>query len=259
MEKLTLVKIGGNIIDDENASNAFLNIFQLVPGKKVLVHGGGKIATELTKKMGLNPEMVKGRRVTDAEMLKVVTMVYAGLTNKTIVAKLQGLGSNALGLTGADGNVIVAEKRPVVEVDFGFVGDVSNQSVNTKFLTNLINQDILPVFSAITHDGKGQLFNTNADTIASTLAVALAPFYDVSLIYSFEKKGVLKDINDENSVISSINELNFNNFVEQKVIADGMIPKITNALQAVNQGVKQVIIKNANDLLDDMAGTIVTK
>lgn len=259
MEKLTLVKIGGNIIDDENALNAFLNIFQLVPGKKILVHGGGKIATQLSEKLGLNPEMVKGRRVTDAEMLKVVTMVYAGLTNKTIVAKLQGLGSNALGLTGADGNVIVAEKRPVVEVDFGFVGDVSNQSVNTKFLTNLINQDILPVFSAITHDGKGQLFNTNADTIASTLAVALAPFYDVSLIYSFEKKGVLKDINDENSVISSINELNFNNFVEQKVIADGMIPKITNALQAVNQGVKQVIIKNANDLLDDMAGTIVTK
>src|SRR5690606_3216229 len=259
MEKLTLVKIGGNIIDDENALNAFLNIFQLVPGKKVLVHGGGKIATELSKKMGLNPEMVKGRRVTDAEMLKVVTMVYAGLTNKTIVAKLQGLGSNALGLTGADGNVIVAEKRPVVEVDFGFVGDVTEENVNASFLNNLLNQNILPVFSAITHDGQGQLFNTNADTIASTLAVALATFYDVSLIYSFEKKGVLKDINDENSVISSINELNFNNFVEQNIIADGMIPKITNALQAVNKGVSRVIIKNANDLLDDTAGTIVTK
>ena len=259
MEKLTLVKIGGNIIDDENALNDFLTLFQLLPGKKVLVHGGGKIATELSKKMGLDPEMVKGRRVTDAEMLKVVTMVYAGLTNKTIIAKLQGLGCNALGLTGADGNVIVAEKRPVTDVDFGFVGDITEANVNTEFLTSIINQNIIPVFSAITHDGQGQLFNTNADTIASTLAVALAPFYEVSLIYSFEKKGVLKDINDENSVISSINELNFNNFVEENIISDGMIPKITNALQAVNKGVSRVIIKNANDLLDDMAGTIVAK
>ena len=259
MEKLTLVKIGGNIIDDENALNDFLTLFQLLPGKKVLVHGGGKIATELSKKMGLDPEMVKGRRVTDAEMLKVVTMVYAGLTNKTIIAKLQGLDCNALGLTGADGNVIVAEKRPVTDVDFGFVGDITEANVNTEFLTSIINQNIIPVFSAITHDGQGQLFNTNADTVASTLAVALAPFYEVSLIYSFEKKGVLKDINDENSVISSINELNFNNFVEENIISDGMIPKITNALQAVNKGVSRVIIKDANELLDDMAGTIVTK
>lgn len=259
MEKLTLVKIGGNIIDDENALNNFLSLFQQLPGKKVLVHGGGKIATELSKKIGLDPEMVKGRRVTDAEMLKVVTMVYAGLTNKTIVAKLQGLGSNALGLTGADGNVIVAEKRPVVEVDFGFVGDVTEENVNVEFLQTLFSDAITPVFSAITHDGQGQLFNTNADTVASTIAVALARIYDVRLIYGFEKKGVMKDINDENSVISSINEANFNSFVEQKIIADGMIPKITNALQAVNKGVSQVIIKNANDLLDDMAGTIVTK
>ena len=259
MEKLTLVKIGGNIIDDENALHDFLTLFQLLSGKKVLVHGGRKIATELSKKMGLDPEMVKGRRVTDAEMLKVVTMVYAGLTNKTIIAKLQGLDCNALGLTGADGNVIVAEKRPVTDVDFGFVGDITEANVNTEFLTSIINQNIIPVFSAITHDGQGQLFNTNADTIASTLAVALAPFYEVSLIYSFEKKGVLKDINDENSVISSINELNFNNFVEENIISDGMIPKITNALQAVNKGVSRVIIKDANELLDDMAGTIVTK
>jgi len=259
MEKLTLVKIGGNIIDDENALTDFLTLFQQLPGKKILVHGGGKIATELSKKMGLNPEMVKGRRVTDAEMLKVVTMVYAGLTNKTIIAKLQGLGNNALGLTGADGNLIIAEKRPITDVDFGFVGDITEANVNTEFLTSLINQNIVPVFSAITHDGQGQLFNTNADTIASTIAVALAAIYDVRLIYSFEKKGVLKDINDENSVISSINEANFNSFVEQKIIADGMIPKITNALQAVNKGVSQVIIKNANDLLDQTAGTIVTK
>lgn len=259
MEKLTLVKIGGNIIDNENALTDFLTLFQQLPGKKILVHGGGKIATELSKKMGLNPEMVKGRRVTDAEMLKVVTMVYAGLTNKTIIAKLQGLNCNALGLTGADGNVIVAEKRPVTDVDFGFVGDISEENVNTDFLSSILNQDIVPVFSAITHDGQGQLFNTNADTIASTLAIALAPFYEVSLIYSFEKKGVLKDINDENSVISTINDENFTELINQNIIADGMIPKITNALQAVNKGVLQVIIKKANDLLDENTGTIITK
>lgn len=259
MEKLTLVKIGGNIIDNEIALNDFLNLFHQIPGKKILVHGGGKIATELSKKIGLNPEMVQGRRITDAEMLKVVTMVYAGLTNKTIVAKLQGLKENAIGLTGADGNVIVAKKRPVVEIDYGFVGDITEENVNADFLKDLLDKNFLPVFSAITHDGQGQLFNTNADTVASTIAIALAEFYDVRLIFSFERKGVLKDINDENSVIRSINELNFNTFVTENIIADGMIPKITNALQAVNKGVSQVIIKNANDLLDEFAGTIVSK
>ena len=259
MEKLTLVKIGGNIIDNETALTDFLNLFHRIQGKKILVHGGGKIATELSQKLGLNPEMVKGRRITDAEMLKVVTMVYAGLTNKTIVAKLQALKENALGLTGADGNVIVAEKRPIFEVDYGFVGDISEENINTDFLRDLLDRNYLPVFSAITHDGQGQLFNTNADTVASTISIALAQFYEVDLIYSFEKKGVLKDINDENSVIHSINELNFNTFVEEKIIADGMIPKITNALQAVDKGVSKVIIKNANDLLDAFAGTIVTK
>lgn len=259
MEKLSVIKIGGNIIDDEKALHDFLVLFEQLPGKKILVHGGGKIATELSEKLGLNPEMVKGRRITDAEMLKVVTMVYAGLTNKTIIAKLQGLNVNALGLTGADGNVIVAKKRPINEVDFGFVGDITEQNVNTSFLIDLLNKNFIPVFSAITHDGQGQLFNTNADTIASTIAVALSENYEVRLIYSFDKKGVLKDITDENSLISSINESNFNIFVEQKSIADGMIPKITNALQAVNKGVFQVIIKKANDLLDEKAGTIVTK
>lgn len=259
MEKLTLVKIGGNIIDDETQLDEFLNLFQQVPGKKILVHGGGKVATELSKSLGLDPEMIKGRRVTDAEMLRVVTMVYAGLTNKTIIAKLQGLDQNALGLTGADGNIIVASKRPVSDIDFGFVGDITSENVNTDFLISLLNQEIIPVFSAITHDGQGQLFNTNADTIASTIAVALASFYDVHLIYSFEKKGVLKDIHNENSIISHLNELNFNSFVKEGIISDGMIPKITNALEAVSKGVTQVIIKNANDLLDESAGTIITK
>lgn len=259
MEQLTLVKIGGNILDDQSKLDTFLRLFQQLPGKKVLVHGGGKIATELSKKIGLDPEMVKGRRVTDAEMLKVVTMVYAGLTNKTVIAKLQGLQVNALGLTGADGNIIVAEKRPVGDVDFGFVGDISEKNVNVEFLKTLLSDNITPVFSAITHDGQGQLFNTNADTIALSIAIALSSFYKVNLVFCFEKKGVLKDVTDENSVIPTINEANFNSFVEQNIIADGMIPKITNALQAVNKGVAQVIIKNGNDLLDDEAGIIVTK
>lgn len=259
MEQLTLVKIGGNIIDDEKLLDAFLMKFQQLEGKKILVHGGGKIATQLSEKLGLNPEMVKGRRITDSEMLKVVTMVYAGLTNKTIIAKLQALKVNALGLTGADGNVLVAEKRPVTSIDYGFVGDITEKNVNINFLKGLLNQHIVPVFSAITHDGSGQLFNTNADTVASTIAISLSKDFIVQLIYSFERKGVLKDINDENSIISAINGSNFDNFVQEKIILDGMIPKITNALQAVQKGVSKVMIKNAIDLLDDSAGTIISK
>lgn len=259
MEKIILVKIGGNIIDNEEQLNNFLNLFKQLPGKKILIHGGGKVATGLSKKLGLNPEMVKGRRITNAEMLRVVTMVYAGLTNKSIVAKLQGLDQNALGLTGADGNIILASKRPVTDIDFGFVGDITPENIDIGFLISLLNQDIVPVFSAITHDGQGQLLNTNADTIASTIAVALVPFYDVQLMYSFEKKGVLKNVLDENSVISKLTEINFNSFIKEGIITDGMIPKINNALEAVTKGVSRVIIKNANDLLDESAGTIVTQ
>lgn len=259
MEKLTLVKIGGAILDDEIRLNSFLKLFAQIEGKKILVHGGGKTATKLSEKIGLNPEMVKGRRITDAEMLKVVTMVYAGLTNKTIIAGLQGLKINALGLTGADGNVLIAEKRPVTDIDFGYVGDITEANVNVDFLNGILDQEITPVFSAITHDGSGQLFNTNADTVAATLAIAMAPFFRVELVYCFEMKGVLKDVKDQNSVISVLNEANFNSFVEQKLIAEGMIPKITNALEAVKKGVSRVVIKSADDLPDDSAGTTITK
>lgn len=259
MEKLTLVKIGGAILDDEVRLDSFLKLFAQLKGKKILVHGGGKTATKLSEKIGLNPEMVKGRRITDAEMLKVVTMVYAGLTNKTVIARLQGFKVNALGLTGADGNVLIAEKRPVTDIDFGYVGDITEANVNTDFLKGLLDQEITPVFSAITHDGSGQLFNTNADTIAATLAVAMTRYFEAELVYCFEMKGVLKDVKDQNSVISVLNEANFNSFVEQKLIAEGMIPKITNALEAVKKGVSRVIIKSAEDLPDDSAGTIIIK
>lgn len=259
MEKLTLVKIGGAILDDEMRLDSFLKLFAQIEGKKILIHGGGKTATRLSEKIGLNPEMVKGRRITDAEMLKVVTMVYAGLTNKTIIAGLQGLKINALGLTGADGNVLIAEKRSVTDIDFGYVGDITEANVNVGFLNGLLNQEITPVFSAITHDGSGQLFNTNADTVAATLAIAMVPYFRVELVYCFEMKGVLTDVNDQNSVISVLNEANFNSFVEQKFIAEGMIPKITNALEAVKKGVSRVVIKKADDLPDDSAGTMIIK
>lgn len=259
MEKLTLVKIGGAILDDEMRLDSFLKLFAQIEGKKILIHGGGKTATKLSEKIGLNPEMVKGRRITDAEMLKVVTMVYAGLTNKTIIAGLQGLKINALGLTGADGNVLIAEKRSVTDIDFGYVGDITEANVNVGFLNGLLNQEITPVFSAITHDGSGQLFNTNADTVAATLAIAMVPYFRVELVYCFEMKGVLTDVNDQNSVISVLNEANFNSFVEQKLIAEGMIPKITNALEAVKKGVSRVVIKKADDLPDDSAGTMIIK
>jgi len=259
MEKLTLVKIGGHILDNEELLDAFLTLFEQLKGKKILVHGGGKTATRLSEKMGLNPEMVKGRRITDAEMLKVVTMVYAGLTNKTIIAKLQSLRVNALGLTGADGNVLTAEKRPVTDIDFGYVGDITEADVQVGFLKGLLDQEIVPVFSAITHDGSGQLFNTNADTIAATLAKALTPYFNVELVYCFEKKGVLRNVKDQNSVIPVLSEANFNSFVEQKFIAEGMIPKITNALEAVKKGISRAVIKSAEDLLDDSAGTIIIK
>lgn len=259
MEKLTLVKIGGAILDDEMRLDSFLKLFAQIEGKKILIHGGGKTATKLSEKIGLNPEMVKGRRITDAEMLKVVTMVYAGLTNKTIIAGLQGLKINALGLTGADGNVLIAEKRSVTDIDFGYVGDITEANVNVGFLNGLLNQEITPVFSAITHDGSGQLFNTNADTVAATLAIAMVPYFRVELVYCFEMKGVLTDVNDQNSVISVLNEANFNSFVEQKFIAEGMIPKITNALEAVKKGVSRVVIKKADDLPDDSAGTMIIK
>ncbi|MFZ4260970.1 acetylglutamate kinase [Sphingobacterium sp. HJSM2_6] len=248
MSGLNIVKIGGNIIDDPLQLKSFLEKFSSLPGRSILVHGGGKIATKIAADMGIEAKMVEGRRITDAAMLDVVTMVYAGLTNKNIVAELQKYNCNAIGLCGADANVIRAIKRPVKEIDYGFVGDILADSVNTSAIKKLLEVEFTPVFSAITHNGSGQLLNTNADTIASSLAIALSRIYEVSLIYCFEKNGVLSDVNDEHSVIETIKSTEFEQLKENKVIHDGMIPKLHNAFEAISKGVNNVYIGNANNL-----------
>ena len=245
---LNIIKIGGNVIDDDIQLNIFLEKFAAVPGKKILVHGGGKIATRIASKLGIEAKMVDGRRITDSEMLDVVTMVYAGLTNKNIVATLQKYNCDAIGLSGADGNVIKAIKRPVREIDYGFAGDILADSVNSLAIKKFLDAGFTPIFSAITHNGTGQLLNTNADTIASALATALSDHYETSLIYCFEKNGVLTDINDDNSVIENITAAQFQELKENGVISDGMIPKLDNAFQAINKGVKSVYIGNASNL-----------
>lgn len=258
MEQLYLIKIGGNIIDDEAKLSSFLQSFAAVKAKKILVHGGGKLATKLAEQTGVKQQMIEGRRITDAETLKIVTMVYAGLINKTIVAQLQSKGCNALGLTGADGNAILAHKRVVKELDYGFAGDVD--SVNAQFLHRLLQDEITPVLSPITHDGKGQLLNTNADTIAQEIAKAVSEFYDVELIYSFEKSGVLLNAEDEQSVINKINQPYFDELKTKGLVFAGMIPKLQNAFAALDSGVKKVIIGKAENLpalLRGEAGTSI--
>ncbi|WP_428331417.1 acetylglutamate kinase [Mucilaginibacter sp.] len=245
---LYIIKIGGNVIDNSENLYKFLKDFTALPGYKILVHGGGKVATQLSETLGIEPNMVDGRRITDIETLRVVTMVYAGLINKNIVAQLQRFGNNAIGLTGADGNFIKAKKRPVKTIDYGFVGDIDENSINPENLNNLISAGFTPVFCAITHDGDGQLLNTNADTIASALAVAMAKVYITTLIYCFEKKGVLKDINDEGSLISDINPEYYEELKIQKIIHSGMLPKLDNAFTAISSGVKAVIIGHSDDL-----------
>lgn len=251
--KLYIIKIGGNVIDDEKHLSSFLNDFASVSEHKILVHGGGKIATELSKQLGIEPEMVDGRRITDADTLKIVQMVYGGLINKNIVAQLQSKNCNAIGLTGADANLILATKRvPLLEgagggaVDFGFVGDITK--VNSAKLTALLNSGFSPVIAPLTHDGKGQMLNTNADTMASAIAVAMAKQYDATLIYCFEKSGVLRNADDENSVIEKINSKEYEKLKNEGIISKGMIPKMDNAFDAIKQGVKTVIICNAKDL-----------
>ncbi|MGN0002200.1 MAG: acetylglutamate kinase [Sphingobacterium composti] len=245
---LNIIKIGGNVIDDDIQLEAFLEKFAAIPGKKILVHGGGKIATRVASKMGLEAKMVEGRRITDQDMLDVVTMVYAGLTNKKVVATLQKYTCDAIGLSGADGNVIKAIKRPVREIDYGFAGDILADSVNSLAIKKFLDAGFTPVFSAITHNGSGQLLNTNADTIASALATSMAEHYETSLIYCFEKNGVLLDVNDDNSVIENITANDFVKYKERGVISDGMIPKLENAFEAINKGVKSVYIGNASNL-----------
>ena len=255
MEKVTIVKVGGAIVEDNEQLAQLLTDFAAIPGKKVLVHGGGRRATKVAAALGIESKMVNGRRITDARMLEVVTMVYGGLVNKNLVAKLQAKGVNALGLTGADMDVIHSHKRPVKDgVDFGYVGDV--ERANRKMLHTLIQEGITPVMAPLTHDGNGNILNTNADTIASETAKALAPYYDVTLIYSFEKKGVLSNPDDDNSVIPVITRSDFEKYQADGTIGGGMIPKIENALAAVDAGVKEVIITLAT-AIDGKQGTVI--
>lgn len=255
MEKVTIVKVGGAIVEDNEQLAQLLTDFAAIPGKKVLVHGGGRRATKVAAALGIENKMVNGRRITDAQMLEVVTMVYGGLVNKNLVAKLQAKGVNALGLTGADMDVIHSHKRPVKDgVDFGYVGDV--ERANGKMLQTLIQEGITPVMAPLTHDGNGNILNTNADTIASETAKALAPYYDVTLIYSFEKKGVLSNPDDDNSVIPVITRSDFEKYQADGTIGGGMIPKIENALAAVDAGVKEVIITLAT-AIDGKQGTVI--
>ena len=255
MEKVTIVKVGGAVVEDNEQLAQLLTDFAAIPGKKVLVHGGGRRATKVAAALGIESKMVNGRRITDAQRLEVVTMVYGGLVNKNLVAKLQAKGVNALGLTGADMDVIHSHKRPVKDgVDFGYVGDV--ERANGKMLQTLIQEGITPVMAPLTHDGNGNILNTNADTIASETAKALAPYYDVTLIYSFEKKGVLSNPDDDNSVIPVITRADFEKYQADGTIGGGMIPKIENALAAVDAGVKEVIITLAT-AIDGKQGTVI--
>ncbi len=249
---VTLYKIGGGIIDDAAELAKFLALLAQAPGPNILVHGGGKGASALMRELGLTPTMVNGRRVTDAATLDIVVMFYAGKTNKEVVANLQRLGVNALGLSGADGNVIRGAKRPVKDVDFGFVGDLTAASVNKELILGLLQTGITPVLCPIIHDGQGQLLNTNADTIASAVAVALAPVADVTLHYCFEKNGVLRDVNDDNSVIPEIDAAYYETLKTQGIIADGMLPKLENAFAALHAGVRQVVIGHALNINSEL-------
>ena len=256
-EKLTIVKVGGAVVEDEGQLSQLLRDFSAIEGRKVLVHGGGRKATKMAERLGIETKMVEGRRITDADMLEVVTMVYGGLVNKNLVARLQANGVNALGLTGADANAIRSHKRPLKNgVDYGFVGDVDQADGN--MLSRLIEAGITPVMAPLTHDGEGHILNTNADTIASETAKALAAHYDVTLIFSFEKKGVLSNPDDGDSVIATINHVDFERYKADGTISGGMLPKIENALHAVDAGVSKVIITLAT-AIDGLHGTIIKK
>ena len=256
MEKLFVIKIGGNVIDEEPSLQSFLKDMAAVKGKKILVHGGGKIATSVGRQLGIEPNYINGRRITDAATIDLVTMVYGGLLNKKIVAVLQALGCNAIGLTGADANIIPAVKRPVKEVDYGFVGDINSSQLAVGSLNLFLENNLVPVAAPLTHDGNGQILNTNADTIAAALAIALSGLYEVRLVYCFEKKGVLENVDDENSVISFINKEKYGQLLHDKKLADGILPKIDNAFAAIGAGVKEVLIGHAGQLLQNVSENI---
>lgn len=261
MEKLFIIKIGGNVLDNEAALQYFLKDFASVKERKILIHGGGKIATRLGDQLGITSQYVNGRRITDAATLDLVTMVYGGLVNKQIVAQLQHLNCNAMGVTGADGNSISAIKRPVKDIDYGFAGDITPDGVNHNLLSLLLNQGIVPVFAPLTH-ANGKMLNTNADTIASVLAVGLSQKFNVRLIYCFEKKGVLRDVNNVESVIHHLPKSLYDELLTQNVFADGILPKLENAYAAIAAGVKEVLIGEAADLLKNTGtsteGTLIT-
>ncbi len=254
--ELKIFKIGGGIIDRETELFEFVRLFAQVEGPKILVHGGGKGASEMLYRLGIAPNLVQGRRITDAATLDIVTMFYAGKTNKQLVAGLQARGTNALGLSGADGNVIMATKRPVGEIDYGFVGDLSEGSVNTRLIEQLLQLGLTPVFCAINHDGQGQLLNTNADTIAASVAKALSVNYAVALHFCFEKRGVLLDVNDEDSVIEKMTLANYGELKESGAISAGMLPKLENAFDALQFGVEKVVIEHALCLHEPLKTTL---
>jgi acetylglutamate kinase len=257
MTRLLIIKIGGNIIDDDAKLAGFLNEFSSIKEKKVLVHGGGKLATRLAARLGIEQQLIDGRRITDSETLKIVTMVYAGFINKNIVAQLQQQGCNAIGLTGADGNAILAHKRINSEIDYGFAGDIDE--VNTVFIDHLLKQGNDIVFAPITHDKKGQLLNTNADTIAQEIATAMSKLYEVTLVYGFEKAGVLTDAENDETVLPMINASYYEQLKAEKVIFAGMIPKLDNAFSAISKGVKKVLIGKAEDLIELTEGRTGTE
>ena len=248
MQSLHIIKIGGNVIDNSENLYHFLKDFTALDGYKILVHGGGKVATQLSETLGIEAKLVDGRRITDIETLRVVTMVYGGLINKNVVAQLQLFGNNAIGLTGADGNFIRTKKRPVKTIDYGFVGDIDEKSVDAEGISKLMKAGFTPVFCALTHDGEGQLLNTNADTIASALAVSLADLFETTLIYCFEKKGVLQDIDDEDSIIRELDPARYEQLKLKQIIHSGMLPKLDNAFTAIACGVKAVVIGRSDEL-----------
>lgn len=256
MERIFIIKIGGNVIDKEERLISFLKDFVKIKEKKILVHGGGKIATQIGEKLGIKSNYVNGRRITDKGTIDLVTMVYGGLINKKIVAQLQGLNCNAIGLTGADANLIPAKKRPVKDIDYGFAGDIESGTLKDECIKLFLENKLTPVLAPLTHDRHGQMLNTNADTIASALAVSLSEKYEIRLIYCFEKKGVLGNVNDENDVVPLINKVVYKKLAEEKVLSAGIIPKIDNALEAISKGVKEVVIGHADDLLQNVTGHV---
>jgi acetylglutamate kinase len=258
-EKLFVIKIGGNVIDDAVQLDSFLTAFSNISAKKILVHGGGKIATSIGNQLNIQSNYIDGRRITDDKTIDLVTMVYGGLVNKKIVAQLQAKHCDALGVTGADANLLPAKKRPVKEIDYGWVGDLRDEDIDAKNWKLFLENGLTPVVAALTHDGNGHVLNTNADTIASVIAVNLSSYYDVKLVFCFEKNGVLLDVEDENSVIDKINKENYLSLKKSNKLFAGILPKIDNAFDAINKGVNEVIIGNSSQLSSLIKGTGGTK